>query len=364
MRLYECYMTHSFWYKNTVGGSTPVGILWHDTAAGNPQISRYVQPYKGDKNYDEMMKLLGKNRYGNDWNHSNREAGVHAFIGKLADGSVATVQTGTFDMYPFGCGGSTIGSCNGYLTENGKAKWIKKHWIQFEICDDFYEDKAYFEAVYKEAVEFTAMICKQYGLDPKGKVKFGGINVPVITCHKEAHDLKVGSNHSDVMKWFKKFGKTMDDVRNDVAALLNADKPEVGDVVEIVGNTYYSGKQIPAWVKAKHWIVKSVKNDRVVIDKSEDGKHSICSPVKATALRVVKNPKPWVPAVGDVVKYNASIHYSNPNALLPKICKGGNAIITAISGLGTSKHPYHLKYVPHQGATVYGWVNDGTFTKL
>ena len=133
MHLYECLITHSTWYKSTVGGSKPIGILWHDTAAGNPNISRYVQPYEGDANYNEMMKLLGKNRYGNDWNHSDRDAGVHAFIGKLADGSIATVKTGEYDLYPFGCGKGTIGSCNGYLIENDKAKWQGKHWIQFEI---------------------------------------------------------------------------------------------------------------------------------------------------------------------------------------------------------------------------------------
>lgn len=60
-----------------------------------------------------------------------------------------------------------------------------------------------------------------------------------------------------------------------------------GDLVEITGTTYYSGKNIPAWVKGKKWIVLSVKDDRVVIDRSEDGKNSICSPVKASNLRIV-----------------------------------------------------------------------------
>ena len=60
-----------------------------------------------------------------------------------------------------------------------------------------------------------------------------------------------------------------------------------GDIVEIIGTTYYSGKNIPGWVKEKRWIVLSVKNDRVVIDKSEDGKSSICSPMKISDLRAV-----------------------------------------------------------------------------
>jgi hypothetical protein len=32
----------------------------------------------------------------------------------------------------------------------------------------------------------------------------------------------MGTNHSDVYHWFNRYGKTMDDVRNDVAALLSS----------------------------------------------------------------------------------------------------------------------------------------------
>jgi hypothetical protein len=32
----------------------------------------------------------------------------------------------------------------------------------------------------------------------------------------------MGTNHGDVLHWFKKYGKTMNDVRNDVAALMDA----------------------------------------------------------------------------------------------------------------------------------------------
>ncbi len=62
---------------------------------------------------------------------------------------------------------------------------------------------------------------------------------------------------------------------------------KAGDEVKITGTKYYSGKTIPGWVKAKNWIVKSVSGDRVVVDKSTDGKHSICSPIKAADLALV-----------------------------------------------------------------------------
>lgn len=138
-----------------------------------------------------------------------------------------------------------------------------------------------------------------------------------------------------------------------------------GDTVSIAKNaTYYSGKDIPDWVVAKTWIVAETPvGDRVVINKSVDGKHAINSPVHAKFLTVVKADEPWTPKVGDIVNYNGNKHYANANAASGSSCKGGLAKITNIYQLGKSKHPYHLVRVSGKGATVYGWVNEGTFTK-
>ena len=138
-----------------------------------------------------------------------------------------------------------------------------------------------------------------------------------------------------------------------------------GDIVSIAKNaTYYSGKDIPDWVVAKTWIVAETPvGDRVVINKSVDGKHAINSPVHAKFLTVVKADEPWTPKVGDIVNYNGNKHYVNANAASGSSCKGGLAKITNIYQLGKSKHPYHLVRVSGKGATVYGWVNEGTFTK-
>jgi len=138
-----------------------------------------------------------------------------------------------------------------------------------------------------------------------------------------------------------------------------------GDIVSIAKNaTYYSGKDIPDWVVAKTWIVAETPvGDRVVINKSVDGKHAINSPVHAKFLTVVKADEPWTPNVGDIVNYNGNKHYANANAANGSSCKGGLAKITNIYQLGKSKHPYHLVRVSGKGATVYGWVNEGTFTK-
>ena len=203
-----CMQTNSTCYRGTSTMQVK-GVLWHSTGANNTTIKRYVQPSDNDPNCAELLAKIGKNPYRNDWNHIATQAGLNAWIGTLADGSVAAVQTMPWNYKPWGCGSGSKGSCN-----NG--------WIQFEICEDSLSDKNYFEKVYKEACELTAYLCKMYNLNPKGMVSFNGANVPVILCHQDSYRLGLGSNHSDVYHWFNRYGKTMDSVREDVAALLGS----------------------------------------------------------------------------------------------------------------------------------------------
>ena len=224
MNLIECIMTNSSCYKGTTTG-VPVGVLWHDTAAGNPDLKRYVQPSKDDPDREKLLKLLGVNKNGNDWNSTAVQAGLNAWIGKLADGSIATVQALPWNYRPWGCGKGSKGSCNGDANVKNSP-----FWLQFEICDDAWSNakndyangtKEYFDKVYKEAVEFTAFLCKMFNIDPNGSVQYNGVTVPTILCHADAYKLGLGSNHGDVLQWFNKYGKTMADVRKDVKAQLN-----------------------------------------------------------------------------------------------------------------------------------------------
>lgn len=202
-----CMQTNSTCYKGTRKMKVK-GILFHSTGCNNPNIKRYVQPTDGVSGYNKMISIIGKNTSRTDWNHIERQAGLNAWIGKLEDGTVAAVQTMPWNYRPWGCGSGNRGSCN-------------DGWIQFEICEDSLNNKDYFLAVYKEAIELCAYLCKMYGLNPKGLVNHNGVSVPVITCHADAHKLGFGSNHGDINHWFPKFGKSMETVRNDVAKLLS-----------------------------------------------------------------------------------------------------------------------------------------------
>jgi len=210
----QCMMTNSTCYRNT-RRMTVKGVLWHSTGANAPQLRRYVQPSDDDPRRDELLKLLGKNVYGNDWNHTERDAGMNAWVGELADGRVAAVQTMPWYFRPWGCGSGPKGSCN-------------SGWIQFEMCEDGLNSRSYFDRVYRESCQLTAYLCARYGIDPYGTAELNGVTVPTILCHRDSYELELGSNHADVYPWFTRYGKDMEDVRNDVAALLEGGGEENG----------------------------------------------------------------------------------------------------------------------------------------
>ena len=263
-----CMMTNSTCYKGTEKMKVK-GVLWHSTGANNPNVRRYVQPSESDPKYNELIDIIGKNKNGNDWNHIKKQAGLNAWIGKLADGSVAAVQTMPWDYAPWGCGKGKKGTCN-------------DGWIQFEVAEDSLTNKDYFEKVYKEACELTAYLCDLYNIDPCATVKHNGVTVPTILCHADSYKLGLGSNHGDVLHWFKKHGKTMEDVRNDVKKLMN--KPvvqtpaqnevtfKIGEQVQLLPDAKYtSGKSIPKWVFKSKLYVRKISGDSVVISTLKSG---------------------------------------------------------------------------------------------
>ena len=52
----------------------------------------------------------------------------------------------------------------GWHCGRGKNGSANDTHISFEICEDGLEDASYFKAVYQEAVELTAYLCKEYNL--------------------------------------------------------------------------------------------------------------------------------------------------------------------------------------------------------
>ena len=190
------------------------GIMVHSTGANNPNLRRYVGPDDG---------LLGHNPNNNHWNNfhpegvvmgphpwanngngrcvtcNGRQVCVHAFIGRLANGSIATYQTLPWDMRGWHGGGS-----------------VNDTHIGFEICEDGLTDRGYFNSVYQEAVELCAYLCKRFNFNP--------VADGVLIDHAEGHRKGIASNHADVGHWFSRHGKNMDTFRNEVNELLHFEK--------------------------------------------------------------------------------------------------------------------------------------------
>lgn len=281
MNLQKLIFTKNACYK--AGRKITVkGIMVHSTGANNPWLKRYVGPDDGK---------LGKNQYNNHWNTyhpGGREVCVHGFIGKLADGSVATYQTLPWDHRGWHAGGSANNT-----------------HIGFEICEDGLADATYFKKVYQEAIDLCVYLCKEYGLTEKN-----------IICHSEGYKQGVASNHGDVMHWFPKHGKSMDTFRADVAMKLKEEstpattwKPTTsttvtvtseikeGDKVEFTTDAVKynpTTKEIPAWVKNWYHIVTQTTYKGKPVVKGGKICVLLGKKVKKTGGDVVSGINTWV----------------------------------------------------------------------
>lgn len=259
MNLKTYYLTNNECYKT--GRPIKVrGIMVHSTGANNPSLKRYVGPDDG---------RLGQNQYGNHWN-TLRPDGVqicpHAFIGKLKDGTIATYQTLPWTMEGWHSGSGSKGSAN------------RLGYLGFEICEDNLKDSAYFQKVYREAVELCAYLCKQFGLSPKAD--------GVLICHSEGAKREIASNHADVMHWWPKHGKNMDIFRSDVANAMASGSTAPSSTLYRVQCGAYSqranGEAMAAKLKAAGYQTYLVKVDGLY--KVQTGAFS----VRANAEKLAK----------------------------------------------------------------------------
>lgn len=185
MNLHKLILTENACFK-AGKAIVPKGIMVHSTGANNPYLKRYVGPDDG---------LLGKNLYGNHWNQNKpdgREVCPHAFIGKLANGTIATYQTLPWNHRGWHAGGSANDTHLG-----------------IELCEDNLTDGTYFNEIYKEALEICVYLCRLYDMTEDK-----------IIGHYEGYQKGIASNHADPGHWFSRHGKNMDALRKNVQALL------------------------------------------------------------------------------------------------------------------------------------------------
>ncbi len=170
---------------------TPRGIMVHSTGVAQPDVQVFL----------------------NAWDKPGVEKCAHAFVHR--DGVVETL--------PWNWRGWHAGT----PPEGGMS--ANNTHISFEILEpaghtyaggvmtgyDPVKNADYFAAVYRNAVELCAYLCRRYGLDP----------LEDIVDHAEGHARNIASNHSDVGHWFSRHGKSMDTLRADVSAALAGEVP-------------------------------------------------------------------------------------------------------------------------------------------
>lgn len=256
MDLYTCLLTQNRCYK-TGQKIKPKGVMVHSTGANNPNLKRYVQPANNDPNKSQLIELLGVNKNHNDWNRSNLDVCVHGFIGRLADGKIAAIQTLPWNYRGWHAGNGTSG------------KSANDTHISFEICEDDLTDPNYFNKVYKTAVELTAMLCKKFDLNPLAD--------GVVICHSEGYRRRVASGHSDVEHWFPRHGKGMNDFRQDVHKTMYPTPKPMPEEDNMTYYKYYD--DIPQHYKDAILKVMSVgalkgenkdENGNIILNVSED----------------------------------------------------------------------------------------------
>lgn len=225
MKIHKLIMTENPCYK--AGKKiTPTGIVVHSTGANNSYIKRYVGPDDG---------VLGRNKYGNHWNKSTATKSVHAFIGKVDDGSVAIYQTLPWDYRCWGVGSGKKGSYN------------SSH-IQFEVCEDGLTNAEYYNAAFDLAAQLCAYLCELYHIKTQN-----------IVGHYEAHAAGYGSNHGDPRNWMRKQNDSMDEFRKRVAALIgevDATVAEQPSYIEERRSTIRSGAKGAAVIEAQGLLKK------------------------------------------------------------------------------------------------------------
>ncbi len=208
MILKKCIMSNSTCYKQTKDNVKMTGIVVHDTGCNNVNLSRYVQPCDDDPDAPFIWTDIGKNKYGNDWNHKERQAGVHAFIGKNAHNVIEVYEVLPYTKAAWGVGSG----------KNGSYNFAPSARIQFEMCADDYTDESYFNDMMKNAQEYCAYLCQKFLFDPRSR----------ICSHYEAYHEGMGNNHGDCDEWLSKFGKDMNWFRDCVTEIIAEKTPYIG----------------------------------------------------------------------------------------------------------------------------------------
>lgn len=179
------------------------------TANGAYTAKRFITP-QGSVNHSVGCAQPNPEVFYKNMNKSSCGWGVMAIIGGFNTGDGKIIVCLPFNARNWGCGSGSKGSWN-----NTKVQW--------EICEpaghtyaggtmvnyNVTANQEYFNRMWKMIVAWNVYICDKFGYPVSG-----------ISDHAESYKAGMGSNHSDVGQWWPKHGKSMNDLRNEVQAIL------------------------------------------------------------------------------------------------------------------------------------------------
>ena len=254
-------------------------------------------------NYTRISPNRTKNR-----NHAIDPITIHCVVGQCSVETLGRIFAPTSRQASSNYGVGTDGRIGMYVEEKDRS-WCSSsasndhRAVTIEVASDTYAPYAVNSKAYASLINLVADICKRNGIKElkwkADKSLIGQVNKQNMTVHRWFASTSCPGDY---------LYSRMGDIASKVNAKLNSGtisnstRPvtphpststssgsiKVGATVSIVANaTYYNGSSIPSWVAKKQWIVKEVKGDRAVIDKSADGANSINSPISTKYLSVV-----------------------------------------------------------------------------
>lgn len=255
--------------------------------------------------------------------------------------------------------------------------------ITIEVASDTYHPYAVNDKAYAALLNLVTDICRRNGIkklvwSTNKNERMNHLNGCNMTVHRDyankscPGDYLYNRHGKIAAEVNKRLGATSgnDDGGNTGGSGTTTTVFKAGDVVKITGTTYYSGADIPAWVKAKNWIVHSVSGERIVINKSEDGKNAIMSPVNARDLALAHAAPTATPVVGTPSTGSESDEKRMWDYLLDKLgneygIAGLMGNIYAESGLRSNnlQNAYETK-LGYTDATYTTAIDNGSYTNF
>lgn len=261
-------------------------------------------------------------------NHEIDTITIHCFVGQVTAEQGCNIKkftkynpvSGASCNYVVGYDGS-IGLC----VDEANRSWCTSsrandhRAITIEVASDTKHPYEVTKKAYNTLLDLVTDICKRNNIKQllwkADKKLIGNVEQQNMTVHrwfanKACPGDYLYNRHGDIATEVnRRLGVVEPTPEKETEAAPAVKKNDVVSIVD--GATYYNGKNIPAWVKAKQWIVASVSGDRAVLGKSTDGKNNIQSAINTKYLSVVKTEKEEAAEPATFVPYKVRVSVDN-----------------------------------------------------